>query len=276
MKDSLGTARSPEVSVGLWVRFTPQRCLQPLLGHRDTSTWNPAAHSCTSSVLRAANCSSSISCAGHLLCWWHPGDSCNASQTDICHRTCPSVSLGGWRNADQKVWQSERSTALGSHPTLAPSASFLWHLVCKFVLCKLAKIIFACNTAEFGLSYYCSFKRVRGGRTCKLNPVLLKSLNRGFVPKQGPKCTRSSTNKEQCLGTVLRVSAERWHCLCPRQEPSWELPSPGGTKQRNNNKPNLCTPRKWEKLPNCICFIALQAHATPQSAGSAALQARKS
>lgn len=78
----------------------------------------------------------------HLVCWsppllGHLEGSCNASQTGIWHKTASLCQPGTLKKLQVKRCGNQRDLhGLGSHPTLALSASFLWHLVCRFVLRK--------------------------------------------------------------------------------------------------------------------------------------------
>lgn len=89
MGDNLGSSRGQHGAVG---QAHPIEVFSALAGAQGHSTGNPAAHSCTSSVLRAANCSYSISCDGvtsKVTPWGQ-----NAPRADICHRTSPLCQPG--------------------------------------------------------------------------------------------------------------------------------------------------------------------------------------
>lgn len=157
-----------------------------LLGHRDTGRWNPAAPAQCSELQTAATPSPVLVTPwGQLQC-------------DICDRTPPSVSLGGWRNAVRRCGNQRGPRGLGSHPTLAPSASFLWHLVCKQICAshigKLAKIISAHSAAGLGLCLFLQFQTIQGRQNLQTQHSPSQTTKQEHRDKNAPGAPLAKSN----------------------------------------------------------------------------------
>lgn len=129
-------------------------------GHRHTK------HSCTQlPKLSAQSCKVHLVCCsapllltprGQLQCIpdWHPAQN--------------RPTLSAWEGEEMQVKRSGNQRdphGLGSYPALAPSASFPWHLVCKFVLhtfINWRKSFFSHSTAELGLCLFLQFQTTQG------------------------------------------------------------------------------------------------------------------